>query len=84
MGSKHSRYAKEIAKGLAKADIRVEAKTDAQTVGKKIREGEMQKVPYLLIVGDKELKAKSVSVRERGKGDIGKMKLGKFIAEIKK
>ncbi|MEK7482637.1 MAG: threonine--tRNA ligase, partial [Patescibacteria group bacterium] len=84
VGSKHSRYAKEIAKDLAKADIRVEAKTDAQTVGKKIREGEMQKVPYLLIVGDKELKAKSVSVRERGKGDIGKMKLGKFIAEIKK
>ena len=44
----------------------------------------MQKIPYLLIVGDKEMKAKSVAVRERGKGDTGAIKLKKLVEKIKK
>ena len=44
----------------------------------------MQKIPYLLIIGDKEIKSKSISVRQRNKGDIGEMKLDKFIEKIKK
>ena len=42
----------------------------------------MQKIPYLVVVGDKEMKNKTVRVRKRGKGDIGEMKLDKFIKEI--
>ena len=58
-------------------------KNENETLGKKIREAEMQKIPYLLIVGDREIEAKSVSVRERGKGDLGAMKTEEFITKIK-
>ena len=53
------------------------------TLGKRIREAEMQKIPYLLIVGDREVSAKSVGVRARGKGDLGSMEANKFIEKIK-
>ena len=55
-----------------------------ETLGKKIRDAEMQKIPYLLVVGDKEIEAKSVSVRERSKGDTGQLPIDKFIDKIKK
>jgi len=84
VGSSHGRYAQKIAEQLKAEGIRAEAKTDAETVGKKIREGEMQKIPYLLIVGDKEIKAKTVAVRKRGAGDKGAMSIDKFIGIIKK
>ncbi|MBU3901161.1 threonine--tRNA ligase, partial [Patescibacteria group bacterium] len=65
------------------AGIRVIAKNESETIGKKIREGEKQKIPYLLVVGDKEIAADSVAVRERGKGDLGPMKLDDFSKKIK-
>jgi threonyl-tRNA synthetase len=80
VSEKHKRYAREIAKKLA--GFRVELKDSDNTLGKKIREGELQKVPYLLIVGDREIKNKTVSVRERGKGDTGEIKIDKFIEKI--
>jgi len=83
VGSMHQKYALEIAKELNKEGLRVELKDEAETVSKKIREGEMQKIPYLLVVGDKEIKGKSVRIRERQKGDIGIMKTDKFIKGIK-
>ncbi|MDZ4231902.1 MAG: threonine--tRNA ligase, partial [Candidatus Pacearchaeota archaeon] len=55
--------------------IRVSVRENDETLGKKIREGEVQKIPYLLILGSEEKKAKTVSVRKRGKGDLGTMKL---------
>lgn len=75
-------YAEAIKKELD--GFRVEIKDAQETVGKKIREGEMQKIPYLLIIGEKEVKAKTVSVRTRGKGDEGQVKLKKFIEIISK
>ncbi len=84
VGSKNEKYAKETAEKLNGAGYRCELKIDNETVSKKIREGEIQKIPYLLVVGDKEMKSKSVRVRQRGKGDIGMMKLNKFIEKIKK
>jgi threonyl-tRNA synthetase len=66
------------------AEIREVIKDEDETVSKKIREGEIQKIPYLLVVGDKEMKSKSVRVRERGKGDIGMMKINKFLDKVKK
>ncbi|MBU4481148.1 threonine--tRNA ligase [Patescibacteria group bacterium] len=80
---KHLDYAKKIYNELLKQDIRAELDESNETLGKKIRNGEMQKIPYLLVVGDKEMKAKSVGVRERGKGDIGMMNLTKFLEKAK-
>jgi threonyl-tRNA synthetase len=58
-------------------------KDENETVSKKIRDGEIQKIPFLLVVGDKEMKSKSIRVRERGKGDVGEMKLNKFLEKVK-
>ncbi|MBI3631656.1 MAG: threonine--tRNA ligase, partial [Candidatus Staskawiczbacteria bacterium] len=73
----------EIKKELEKNNIRVELKNENETLGKKIREAEIQKTPYLLILGDKEIQAQSVSVRQRGKGDAGAVTLDKFIEKIR-
>jgi len=90
ISEKHDEYAKDIAVKLKSENIRVELKNENETLGKKIREAEMQKIPYLLIVGDKEVEAKTVSVRERGKGDArldsarqaGAMPMDKFSEKI--
>ncbi|MCX6721638.1 MAG: His/Gly/Thr/Pro-type tRNA ligase C-terminal domain-containing protein [Candidatus Staskawiczbacteria bacterium] len=83
ISEKHVGYTKEIQKIFNENSIRSELKDENETLGKKIRASEMQKIPYLLIVGDKEIEAKSVSVRERGKGDLGAMANDKFIDKIK-
>ena len=83
IGKAHKKYAARIAKELLAVDIRAELKDQNETVGKKIREGENQKIPYLLIVGDKEMKNESVAVRKRAKGDLGAVKFKKFLARIK-
>ena len=72
-------YAKSIEGKLRDNNYRVLLDDHNETIGKKIREAELQKIPYILIVGGKELNAKTVAVRERGKGDIGTMNLDKFI-----
>ncbi|MEK7061899.1 MAG: His/Gly/Thr/Pro-type tRNA ligase C-terminal domain-containing protein, partial [Patescibacteria group bacterium] len=83
ISEKHSEYADNIKKELEKNDIRVELKNENETLGKKIREAEIQKIPYLLILGDKEIQNQSVSVRQRGKGDTGAIALDKFIEKIR-
>jgi len=82
VGSRHKKYANQILKKLS--FFRTEIKEENETVSKKIREGEIQKIPYILVIGDKEIKEKSVRIRKRGKGDIGMIKLDKFIKDIKK
>jgi len=83
IGSRHERYAKEIGEKLKISGLRVRVKDENETVSKKIREGEIQKIPYLLVVGDKEMKSKSVRVRSKNK-DLGMMKSTRFMerAEI--
>lgn len=83
IGKAHKAYAKAVAKELRLHDFRIELRDDDESVGKKIRESEMQKIPYILIVGDKEKAKKAVSVRKRGKGDTGAVKLKKFIETLK-
>ncbi|MBU3965558.1 threonine--tRNA ligase [Patescibacteria group bacterium] len=80
---KHLEYAKKIYEEFLASDIRAELDESNETLGKKIRAGELQKIPYLLIVGDKEMKENTVRVRQRGKGDIGEMNLTKFLERIK-
>jgi len=82
IGSRHKEYALKVAEALKQQNIRVVVKNENETIGKKIRDGELQKIPYLLVVGDKEISAESVAVRERGKGDLGPIKLDKFIEKI--
>ena len=83
ISEKHHEYAVKVKNELEKNNIRIELKNENESLGKKIREAEMQKMPYLLIVGEKEIQANAVSVRERGKGDLGQMPIDNFIAKIK-
>lgn len=83
VGSSNRKYAQEVTEKLKSEGLRVEAKVEAETVSKKVREGEIQKIPYILVVGDKEMKKKNVRVRQRGKGDVGQMSLTKFVKNIK-
>jgi len=83
VSEKFNKYGEEIKKQLNEEGIRVELNDNNETLGKKIREGELQKIPYLLIVGEKEQKDELVAVRNRKDGDIGTMKINKFIEKIK-
>lgn len=82
ISEKHTEYAQKICNKLKEENVRIELFDQNETLGKKIREAEMQKIPYLLVVGDKEIEANAVAVRERGKGDSGQMNLEKFIEKI--
>ena len=75
-------YAKEVIEALDKAGIRVELDDRQEKIGYKIREAQLSKVPYMLILGEKEVEAHSVGVRARAEGDIGAMKLEEFINKI--
>ena len=83
VGSRHEKYAQNVHHQVMNMEVRSEVKDEAETVSKKVRDGEIQKIPYMLVVGDKEMKTKSVRVRERGKGDIGIVKLNKFLEKVK-
>ena len=71
-------YADVIAKELRAAGFRVEANLKSDKIGAKIRDAQLQKVPYMLVLGDKELEEQKVAVRERKQGDIGAMSLEEF------
>jgi len=75
-------YAEEVMKKLEEQDVRVELNRDADSLGKKIRNAEASKVPYMLIVGEKEAESNQVSVRQRGQKDLGSMTLADFAEKI--
>lgn len=79
----HVEYAKKVQNELSKNNIRAELDDRNEKIGYKIREAQMQKVPYMLIIGDKEIENNAVGVRNRKEGDIGAMQLDEFIAKIK-
>ena len=81
---KHSAYAKKVFEELTSAGTRVEILDESETLGKRIREGELKKVPYLVVLGDREVKSKTLAIRKRGKGDIGALKLSEFVAQLQK
>jgi len=83
ISQKFNAYAEKVAKRLKEENIRTELNDSDETLGRKIRHGELQKIPYLLIVGEKEQKAKLVAVRDRKKGDLGPVKVNKFVGKIK-
>lgn len=81
---KHQEHAQKTALLLKEKGFRVAVKEENETIGKKIRQGELDKIPYLLVIGDEEIKNNSVAVRKRGQGDIGVLKLNEFIAKVEK
>lgn len=84
LGERVIPYCLAVARKIKKAGARVFIDKRNETIGKKIRESELQKIPYIIIVGEKEKKENAVAVRERHKGDRGSMTVAQFIAEIKK
>jgi threonyl-tRNA synthetase len=77
-------YAGAVADKLFDAGFRVETDFRNEKIGFKIREAQMQKIPYMLVLGDKEADSELVTVRERKEGDIGAMTLGEFTAKLTK
>ena len=84
ISEKQNSYAEKILGEMKHENIRIEIPDSNETLGKRIREAELKKIPYILVVGDKEIAANSVSVRQRGKGDLGALKLSKLIEKLKK
>jgi threonyl-tRNA synthetase len=72
-------YAEKVAAELRSAGLRVEANLRSEKVGAKIRDAQMQKVPFMLVLGDREMEQGNVAVRERVKGDIGAMSTNDFV-----
>lgn len=75
VSDEHLPYAKKVASALQKKDVRIEVDLKEGTLGKKIRDAQMQKIPYMLIIGNREVEKGVVSVRDRSKGDLGSMSL---------
>ena len=82
ISDKHLEYANKVKKALEEKDVRVEVDERAEKIGYKIREAQLQKIPYMLEVGDKEEESKEVGVRNRKDGDLGAMKLEDFVSKI--
>ncbi len=83
ISDKQKAYANKIVEKLMKEGIRVEVDDREEKIGYKIREAQLQKIPYMLIVGDKEVETNAVGVRARKDGDIGQMPIDEFICKIK-
>lgn len=84
ISEKQNSYAEKILGEMKHENIRIEIPDSNETLGKRIREAELKKIPYILVVGDKEIAANSVSVRQRIKGDLGALKLSEIIEKLKK
>ena len=88
ISEKFNDYAENVAKELKKNDVRVIIDDRNEKIGRKIRDNELKKIPYLLIVGDKEIEKNEISVRKQGEGDVGSMKITTFAellnAEVEK
>lgn len=82
ISDKFMEYAKEVLQKLKKADIRAEIDDRNEKIGKKIRDTELMKVPYMLVVGEKEVNENKASIRRQGRGDLGAKNIDEFLGEI--
>ncbi|MBS1639130.1 MAG: threonine--tRNA ligase [Bacteroidetes bacterium] len=82
ISDKFMNYATEVKKQLRKAGVRVEIDERQEKIGKKIREAELAKIPYMLVIGEKEATENKVSIRKQGKGDAGQETVEEFVANI--
>lgn len=79
ISDKYADYTKEVFRALRRVGVRVEIDDRNEKIGKKIRDTELQKVPYMLVVGEKEMAEGKVSIRRQGKGDMGAKTINEFI-----
>ena len=82
VSEKQQAYGREVGEELRKLGVRVQVDDRNEKLGYRIREAQVQKVPYMLVVGDKEVEAKSVSVRHRQAGDLGPQDVASFGARV--
>jgi threonyl-tRNA synthetase len=82
ISDKYSEYAHSVAASLKSMDIRAEVDDRSEKIGRKIRDTELMKTPYMLIVGEKEMNEQTVSVRKHGEGDKGAVSIIDFISEV--
>jgi threonyl-tRNA synthetase len=82
ISDKYSEYAHQVAHSLKDTGIRAEVDDRNEKIGRKIRDTELMKVPYMLVVGEKEMTENTVSVRKHGEGDKGAMPISAFASEI--
>lgn len=83
IADRHFDYAQEVADELREAGYRIESDLDNQKIGAKIAQAETQKIPYMLIIGDKEIEANAVSLRGRGRQDLGSVSREDLMARFK-
>jgi threonyl-tRNA synthetase len=83
ISDKYVPYAQKLVDILKNADIRALFDDRNEKIGKKIRDAELKKIPYMLVVGEQEMQEESVSVRKHGEGDKGKVSISAFIEQIK-
>jgi len=83
VGEEQVSYAQEISEKLRAHGIRVEVDCDASTIGHKIREAELQKIPYMIVCGKREAKLNRISVRRHGAGNIGMLTIEDFVRSIR-
>lgn len=83
VGADHKDYANKLAADLRKQGFRASVDELNETIGNKIRKAEKEKIPYMLVVGDKEMKSNVLNVRKRGEKKISETKLDKFIEQLK-
>ena len=83
ISEKYNEYAQKVLSELKKSDIRGTVDNRDEKIGKKIRDNEMKKIPYLLVVGEKEMTENVISVRRQGEGDLGTMNIENFVNLIK-
>lgn len=82
ISEKYVDYARQVAAALEEADVRVTIDDRNEKIGRKIRDNELKRIPYLLIVGEKEQANGEISVRKQGEGDQGSMKIATFAEHI--
>ena len=75
-------YAAQVAEQLTQAGVRVEVDHRNEKIGYKIREAQMQKIPYMLVVGEKEASSQTVSLRKRGEGDLGAVSVEQLVSDL--
>jgi threonyl-tRNA synthetase len=84
IADRHLGYARAVHERVQAAGVRVELDERTESVGRKIRDGELRKIPYMLIVGDREQEGEQVDVREHRQGRLGSMQVGDFVERLNK
>ena len=82
VSDRHAGYAEQVRERLRAAGLRAEVDARGESVGRRIRDGELAKVPYLLVVGDREAEAGTASARARGAGDLGAVPLAELAERL--